>query len=413
MQLVTGPSWLDRVTVVHVVVFALAVQIVFLFLLPGSARINSSADFFTYYDPVAQNFLHGSGLTLNSGEFGTRYPPGFPLFLAGSYAVADALHLDRIHVVVAANLLLMTLACVVVYGTARRLFTPAIAVLSVLLWSTYPFNLWLIKQPNSEVPFIPLFLGAVYCLIAYFEKPRLRMTGICGLLLGLAALIRPIVILLPVLFSATVLFRRNLDLRRRAFAALGLLIAFALTILPWELALYSHTGQIVPLSTNGTASILDGLTFVRRNSTSGVPDAALQLMRDIQRRGPELKTTGDIFRCLAEEAGRNPLGATELFLLKAARSWFGTDSGMNEMAAIVVQFIYLGLSTIGLVLTARHFRERLFEVRLFLAIVLYFWVMAWIALSILRYMVPAMAFLLIPAAAVPARLLERTTGRNA
>ena len=44
---------------------------------------------------------------------------------------------------------------------------------------------------------------------------------------------------------------------------------------------------------------------------------------------------------------------------------------------------------------------------LLLILVLYFWGMAFVALSILRYLVPAMAYLLIPAAALPATLIKR------
>lgn len=397
---------MNCVNAAHVALFSFAVQVVFLLALPGTDHTNSSTDFFSYYNPVAQSFLQGKGLTLNSGEFGTQYPPGFPLFLAGSYAIADALHVDRMNLVIGANLGLMTVACILVFATARRLFSPAIAAFSALLWSTYIFNLWLIKQPNSEVPFLPLFVGAVYSLIVYFEKPQLRIVALCGLLLGLAALIRPTVILLPAVFSAIICFRRGPHVNKRTVAALALVIAFASTILPWEAALYSHTHAIVPLSTNGSASILDGLTFIRRNGLSGVPQAAEKLMRQIQLRSPELQTTGDIARCLAEEAAQNPLGATELFFLKAVRSWFGTDSGRKETAAMVVQLVYLVLAIFGFLLMARRLPRRWFELKLFLAIVAYFWLMALIALSILRYMVPAMAYLLIPAATVPAMLLE-------
>ena len=393
-------------------VFAALIQLIFLSLLPHSARVNSSMDFVTYYNPVAQNFLNGKGLTLDSGEFGTRYPAGFPLFLAGSYLFADALHVDRIHFVIGANLVLMTVACVLVYSLSRRVFGQAIAVFSALLWSTYIFNLWLIKQPNSEVPFIPLLLGAVYCLVVYFERLQAKLIVFCGLLVGISALIRPIVILLPLLLSALVLFKRNCSLKTRALAAGALLVAFALTILPWEAALFWHTGHLVALSTNGAASIEDGLTFTRRSGAGGIPKPAMEFMGSMRRCSPEMKTTGEVLRCFAAGAAHNPLGATALLVLKAARSWFGTDSGQHELAVLAIQAFYLLISLTGFVAMARNFRVRHYELKCFVTIVFYFWAMSVIALSILRYMVPAMAFLLIPGAAIPALLVERYAGQS-
>jgi hypothetical protein len=62
----------NRVNAAHVALFSFAVQVVFLLALPGTDHTNSSADFFSYYNPVAQSFLQGKGLTLNSGKFGTQ-----------------------------------------------------------------------------------------------------------------------------------------------------------------------------------------------------------------------------------------------------------------------------------------------------------------------------------------------------
>src|SRR5437588_12343679 len=70
----------ERRSLAFVFLFAIAVQIIFLLLLPKSARLNDSTDYVKYYNPVAQNLLSGKGLVLDSGEFGTLYPPGFPVF---------------------------------------------------------------------------------------------------------------------------------------------------------------------------------------------------------------------------------------------------------------------------------------------------------------------------------------------
>ena len=403
--------WQERITVLHVALFAIAVQIIFLLLLPKAARINDSADFVRYYHPVAQNFLDGKGLVLDSGDFGTLYPAGFPIFLAGSYFLADLLHIGRMNCVIAVNILLAAVGCVFVFLTARRVFTPAIAVFSALLWGTYIFNLWLIKQPNSEVPFIPLLLGAVYVLILCMERRQARWAAACGCLLALAALVRPIAILLPVVFAAWLLLRATLQKRFRLFASALLLASFLVTVLPWEVEVYSQTGLIVPLSTNGPSSILDGLTFARRSGTRGIPAPVLSLMREIWHQGKEIKSTAEIVRLMKDEARQHPSAIARLYVLKGARSWYGTDSGSHERIILLVQLLYLGCSVAGCVMLYRRFSDRRHWLALFLTVVLYFWGMAVVALSILRYLVPAMALLLIPAAVVPATLIERSKHR--
>jgi hypothetical protein len=401
------------ITLLYVFLFAVTIQVIFLSVLPKSARVNESTDYFKYYSPVAQNFLNGKGLVLDSGEFGTLYPAGFPIFLAGTYYAADLLKTDRIQFVTASNIILMAVGCVLVFLTAERVFTRQVAIFSAALWSTYIFNLWLIKQPNSEVLFIPVFLDAVYCLIRSVQSKDAKWAAISGFLLGVAALVRPIALMLAPMLSLLLLMTSAITLKKRLILAIIIVGTFAVTVLPWEADVYRHTGQIVPLSTNGASSMLDGLTFARRSGNDGVPVPVVQLMQRIAQHGRELNTPGKIFHYLAVEAKQNPKPVFELFLLKLARGWFGTDSGLHEHAILVVQLVYLALCGAGLVLMAIRFRERRYYLALFVLIVFYFWGMAVIALSILRYMVPAMAYLLIPAAGVPAILLERNSARGA
>jgi len=65
------------------------------------------------------------------------------------------------------------------------------------------------------------------------------------------------------------------------------------------------------------------------------------------------------------------------------------------------------LCGMGVVLAWRRFPEQRYFLTLFLTLVFYFWGMAVIALSILRYMVPVMAFLLIPLAAAVETVLSK------
>ena len=55
----------------------------------------------------------------------------------------------------------MGLGSILVYGIARIILDRRVALITAGLWITYPANLWLTRQPNSKVPFLPLFYLAV------------------------------------------------------------------------------------------------------------------------------------------------------------------------------------------------------------------------------------------------------------
>jgi 4-amino-4-deoxy-L-arabinose transferase-like glycosyltransferase len=393
-------------------VLALLIQGMFLLILPRSLRSNDSTDYVKYYGPVAENMLSGKGMVDTTGTLGTLYPPGFPMILAAEYYAADWLGVDREKLIVRVNMLLMAAGAVLVFWTAEAVFNSEIALLGALLWITYVFNLWLIKQPNSEVPFIPLLFAAVYSFIRGTRSQSLKWMVPCGIMLALATLIRPIALLLAPVLGLAILLNAALPWKKRISSALLIVSVFVLCVLPWEREVYLYTGQIVPLSSNGPSTIIDGLTFTRRSGEGGIPGTVTQLTREIWGQHRELKSTGDVVHCMLAELKSKPGAVIELFAVKTARSWFGTDSGGGERAILAIQMLYLPFCGWGTYMALRRWREQRYLICVFLLLVLYFWGMTVIALSILRYLVPAMAYLLILGAAGVDGLVKRAGGTN-
>ena len=81
-----------------------------------------------------------------------------------------------------------------------------------------------------------------------------------------------------------------------------------------------------------------------------------------------------------------------LGIVKMARSWYATDLTKHELLGVFIQLPYVLAGAAGLVLGLR--KKNPLAV-LALILILYFWGMTIISLSILRYMVPAMGFLFI------------------
>ena len=146
-----------------VVVFLATVGMVLLFwaLVPGGWTEEEATDYRSFYLPVAQNLAEGRGLVTSEGDPAVRYPLGFPLLLAGLFGSARWTGTPEVLWLQGFTLLAMGWAAVGLCGLAWMVVGECGALVAAGLWMTYPFNLWLTKQPNSELLFLPLFYGAL------------------------------------------------------------------------------------------------------------------------------------------------------------------------------------------------------------------------------------------------------------
>ena len=207
-----------------------------------------------------------------------------------------------------------------------------------------------------------------------------------GLSVGLALII--------LLFAA-----RETALRGRlAFGAL-VVLGSLLVVLPWEAAVYARTGEIIPLSSGGAATIHDGLTFLavpkEYRREVNVPDDVAELMWTIHERRGETTTTGGVFRVMAEEARETPVAFGKLMLIKLARSWYGIDSRMLELPTLLIQAVYLLFIGWGTVYCWRRGGALRRMIGGNWLIVGYFWGMTFLVVPLLRYMAPVMGLLML------------------
>ncbi|MCA9865734.1 MAG: glycosyltransferase family 39 protein [Anaerolineae bacterium] len=376
-------------------------------VLPAEYRENQSTDYALAYEPVARNIVAGRGVTLE-GDIATRYPPGFAVLLAGVFRLGDALHVADETMVLAFRLLCVGLAVVLIYGLARLLWSPRAALIPAVAWMTYPFALWLTKQPNSEVPFIPVFFAAM--LVFWWALLRERGGGAragafylaAGALSGAAMLIRPAALGLSIVMALLVLLfaARATALRTRLLYGALVVLGSILVVLPWEAAVYARTSAIIPLSSGGPATIYDGLTFLavpkdyRREVA--IPEDVADLMWAIHERRAEATTTGGVFTVLADEARVAPAAFIKLMLIKLARSWYGIDSRVMERPTLLIQIVYLLLATWGTLYCVRQGGAARRLIGGNWLIVFYFWAMTFTVIPLLRYMTPVMGLLMLP-----------------
>lgn len=399
---------------VAVGVAAVVIALLFRLTLPAGAQANESADYTTFYEPVARSLLAGDGFTFRAGQPATAYPPGHPVMLAGVFWLAGVLGVSEGTALAVVAALVMGIGSALLWGVARRVWSPRAALLAPLLWMTYPFALWLTKQPNSELPFLVALFGAWYVLwrAVLQRSRRWPLFFLCGILVGIAMLIRPIAIGVGVLFGLLLWgTRRDLEPRVRAGVIGLLLLGNLVAVLPWEVWLYRQTSGVVLLSTNGPASIQDGLTFAvnpgAQRQPTQVSAGVAAVMQRVQARSGQLTSLGAVAAVMWAELRTHPIAVGELVALKAARSWYGTDSGRQETAIPLIQAVYLLIFlAASYAAWTRGGPARQLTVGVWL-LVLYFWGMTVLALSILRYMVPAIGLLFLLTPALVPRWVER------
>ncbi|HEX3317873.1 MAG TPA: glycosyltransferase family 39 protein [Solirubrobacteraceae bacterium] len=247
---------------------ALCVRLAFVAATPAYTPVHDDHD----YDRLACAVLEGDGyrsvgpptppgrcVGTDALAKPTAYrPPLYPLTLAGVYAVAAPIHMDRwtaARVVQAfigtLGVALIGLVAGLVWG--RRVALAALAVAAVHL----PFAM-VGASLVSETLFIVLELGAIACaLLARRGERRWRWIVAAGLLTGLAWLTRSNgLLLLPPLGIAAWTALRPQGRRTAALAVAAFLAVVGLTISPWTLRNAEALHGFVPVATEAGSTLV-------------------------------------------------------------------------------------------------------------------------------------------------------------
>lgn len=393
---------------------ATLVALLFLALLPASSRGNDSADFTEFYRPVALSLLAGDGFVVN-GAPAARYPPGFPVAVAAALGAGRLAGFPEETSLRLLALLGFALTAAALCRLGRLCFGPGVGLLAAAAFALYPPHLFLVKQPNSELIFLPLLLFGLE--LAWRARPgRWAFALAAGVVFGYAALVRPIALLIaaPVGLFLLVSAVPGIRAPRRLLLAAALAAGQLLTVAPWVLHLHQQLGSWVPLSTGGRLSMLDGLTIAAKKDRPAPPMPApvAALMREIDAARPALKTPGAIFAFLGAKARSEPGAVAGLVWVKLRRSFYATDSMQNEGLLLAIQLPFLLLAAGATAAAWRRPSPWRPLAALALLLLLYFLAMTVLVLSILRYVVPAFALFVLLLAAFAAELLPALLTRR-
>jgi hypothetical protein len=367
-------------------------------LTPGAGAGAEVTDYGRYYLPVAENLRAGNGLV---GLFGepSVYPPGYPLILAALLALSRVTGLPLAALIVSLNTLLAAASSVFVAFAAAALAGRRAGFIAGLLWASYPLHLRLTAQPHVEVPFLALVAAGVAAAVAL--KPRVVSSLAAGAAFAVATVVRPVGVGLAFVAGAFALARPDLSPgRRRLYAAIVVAPTVAV-MAAWAVFGTTSGAGVLPFREAATLSITQGFSHYASAAAAGatppIPEDVRALARDFARACGRTAPLGTVASFLRRELPLRPAAFAKLALLKLARAWYGTMAYRREGAVIAVQIFYLALAAVGArALVFRRSERGLRRRWAFLAAtVAYFYVGTVAVLAIIRYMMPAMMFLMV------------------
>jgi len=391
---------------------ALIVQFVFLMVMSRMQFQDFPSDYLITYRPIAENLLE-SGDYFKEEDIAFNYPPGYPLFVTVILSLHQWTGIGELRILQFVNVLIMTLNFVIVVLLFRQYFSPSVALTGGMLWLTYPFHLWLIRNPSSEIPFMLFLFVSLLMFVRGMKEQSVTAMLISGVFVGVAGLFRPIVILYAIVLTAIIFMQRGIDLRKKVIWSLAVCGAFLLTILPWEIIAWHQTHDIIPLSVAGPGALIDGFGYAFRADPSRVPEDVYRFMVTLKDHRYELHDSfSKVLSFLLDYFRSSPLTMLKLAALKLVRPWYGTDSMWYETPIVIIQMLYLIPFAAGFYMNRKNERLKIFN-RLAVLSILYFWIMTFLVLSILRYMIPVMVFLFAYIASFGHDIFQRMTGPKA
>jgi 4-amino-4-deoxy-L-arabinose transferase-like glycosyltransferase len=206
----------------------------------------------TRYLGYAEQIAAGNGMTQGlTGDPTAYYPPGYPWFLGIIEWSAGPLGTEGWRLAVLVQAVLGAISIALAAHIARRLAGPLAGLVAAGAFALYPNLIFHTGALLGETLYIFFSLAFLALLV---DRPwtiafRTRRALACGVLLGLAVMVRPISLaIIPVVALCWLAERK--DHRVVARWTVALVIGVGACILPWTVRNAIRLDAFVPISTN-------------------------------------------------------------------------------------------------------------------------------------------------------------------
>jgi 4-amino-4-deoxy-L-arabinose transferase-like glycosyltransferase len=220
---------------------------------PGTASADAS-----YYSHYAWNLAQGKGLSgPEPGREGDApsalIPPGLPAFYAAIYVVFG----KNYAVVRLAQCLLSAVTVILIFALAKAILNERAAWVAATALAFYPVAIYYSDEMLSETLYtFFLLLSFWLCIVWFAPRPTVVKALLCGGVLGLTALIRPVI--LPFLPLVVLWGLFVLKGARAKSLVLAVTAGAALVILSWSYRNYRLFHTFVLVAPRTWTEILGG-----------------------------------------------------------------------------------------------------------------------------------------------------------
>jgi 4-amino-4-deoxy-L-arabinose transferase-like glycosyltransferase len=202
------------------------------------------------YEITAGNLADGRGYSQLFGGPTAHWPPGFPFLVSLAYRVAGT----HVKLGLALNVVLGAATAVLLYLVARRMLGRAGGVVAGAGFALLPAPIFFTGLFLAETTFIFMLVGFV--ALALFLPDRRWTLVVLGVAAGLAALTKGEGLLLPVIPLA--MWWGEVARREWLTRAAVVVVAMALTILPWTIRNAIEMDAFIPVATNASTTLWSG-----------------------------------------------------------------------------------------------------------------------------------------------------------
>ena len=205
------------------------------------------------YDELGWSWASGGAYSIDGIPTAYR-PPGFPFFLSRLYLIFG--HHPQLGV--AANIVFSLAIIVLSYLIVQKIWNEQIARWNVMILTFFPSQILFVNLLATEPLFTTIFLASIYFIIIATDSTKIIWDFLFsgGLLLGLAALTRPLVLVYPIIYIIFLYFKKR-DILTTAKGSAIIIIGFLTVITPWMIRNYYLKGSLT-ISANSGINFLIG-----------------------------------------------------------------------------------------------------------------------------------------------------------
>jgi 4-amino-4-deoxy-L-arabinose transferase-like glycosyltransferase len=223
-------------------VLSLLLRISYVFSLEIDAPIRADA---AQYVTIAYNLVNHGVYSPDNSENpqpSSFITPGYPLFLAAIFAITKSINATY-HIALFLQAILGAISVYLTFLIALRILPYWASIAAGVFAAISPHLIVSTGYLLTETQFAFFLVSSTFILISAFNNPSKKRFFAYGILVGCAALTRPVALLLPVIAVLPLLMRKEAKINRAQSIAL-LMLGFIVILSPWYIwSAYHPTTQ--------------------------------------------------------------------------------------------------------------------------------------------------------------------------